>query len=624
MTELTLDTELNRQQREFLNIVAESGEVLLRLINDILDLSKIEAGKVILERTPFDLEELIGDTMKSMAIRAHSKDLELTYFIRPQVPNILEGDGDRLRQVVVNLISNAIKFTDSGEVSLDIHRDSVVDDKVFLHFTVSDTGIGIAPNKQTLIFEMFEQADSTITRRYGGTGLGLTISSHLVKLMGGKIWVQSELDKGSTFHFTVPFGIVSEVELPQRGVARMVSAPNNRVMVVDDNDTNRRILQELLLNWNFRPCAFANAQDALMALREAHRAGDPYSLVLSDVHMPNIDGFALAQQIIAEPELCDTLIMMLSSIDKPDEVARCEQLGISIYLVKPVKQSELYDAIMLAMGLALNEPVFTKLLPAQDAPISGPLNILLAEDSPVNQKLALALLGKWGHTVIVASDGYEALAMATSQSFDLVLMDVQMPQMDGIEATRAIRARERQKGGHLPIIAMTAHALKGDRERCLAAGMDAYIAKPIHSRELYEIIREICDRFLPPELNGDANNAPPKLDWTAALNATADDPQILLDFVKNVIEETPAMLAKVREAIAMSDSRALEISAHSLKSVVHHFGSIPAYTYAQKLEQLAHEGSFTNANQLLETLEKELSQLINYLQNHQNSNHHKA
>ena len=502
MTELLLDGQITPQQREFLSTVQESGEALLTIINDILDFSKIEAGRLVLEGAAFDLEENIGDAMKSLAVRAHGKGLEVAYHIRPEVPALLIGDRNRLRQVVVNLVGNAIKFTEQGEVVLDVRRRSQSDNEVVLHFAVNDTGIGIPKKKQAAIFEVFEQIDATTTRRQGGTGLGLAISSKLVDLMGGRIWVESEVGRGSTFHFTAQFTL-ARGERAEARPAKLVILRDAPVLVVDDNATNRQILEESLRAWGMKPTVVPSASDALRLLREAHLSGQGYRLVLTDVHMPEMDGFSFAEQIGQDTKLRSTVIMMLTSGDRPEDDDRCEQLGIAAYLTKPIKQSELLDAIMLALGVITTEGEAMGKPIARRPSRLRPLRVLLAEDSLVNQKLAVALLQREGHTVTVAKNGREAIAAFWAQDFDVVLMDVQMPEMDGFEATAVIRAKEKQTGAHVPIIAMTAHALKGDRERCLEAGMDEYVAKPIHAEQLFDAIEKTFGATLSADATAD-------------------------------------------------------------------------------------------------------------------------
>ncbi|MCL4205134.1 MAG: response regulator [Pirellulaceae bacterium] len=490
MTELVLDTRLTDSQRDYLKMVLVSSESLLSVINDILDFAKIEAGKLDLVPSVFDLRESLGDAVRAFAFRAHAKGLELACRIHPDTPDRLIGDIGRLRQVVNNLLSNAIKFTERGEVVVQVEPQSLQADSVELLVTVSDTGIGIPAEKQRLVFAAFEQADTSSTRRFGGTGLGLTISSHLAEYMGGRLWVESEVDRGSHFRFTARFGLArDDKQLPSSPSARI---SGTRVLVVDDNATNRQILSEMLRNWGIRVTVAEDARQALVALQTARQQGDPFALVLNDACMPDIDGFNLAEKIREDQHLGGTIIMMLTSGDRPGDIQRCGNLNIGTYLLKPIKQSELFDALMSELGVtsAEDEPSQGS-ADQENATVHGPLRVLLAEDSLFNQKLAVGLLERRGHSVVVAQHGREALAAIEQNSFDLVLMDIQMPEMDGLEATRAIRARELDCGGHLPIIAMTAHAMKGDRERCLEAGMDAYVAKPVRAKDLFDAIDQL-------------------------------------------------------------------------------------------------------------------------------------
>jgi signal transduction histidine kinase/ligand-binding sensor domain-containing protein/CheY-like chemotaxis protein len=571
MTELALDTALTPEQREYLSMVKASADSLLTVINDILDFSKIEAGKLDLDAIDFNLRDRLGDTMKTLALRAHQKGLELAYHVLPEVPDALVGDPSRLRQIIVNLVGNAIKFTERGEVVVEVRVGEWVSGRegdgetgrkgdgekgregervnvnivgspylplthsptlplsntpshqVTLHFSVRDTGIGIPPEKQRLIFAPFAQADSSTTRKYGGTGLGLTISSRLVEMMGGRIWVESPAfpsesfkegwGKGSTFHFIVRFDLAKSSPITQatsgKDPTQLEKLWNLPTLIVDDNATNRRVLEEMLRNWRMKPTAVERGRAALVEMKRAVTYGEPYPLVLLDAMMPEMDGFAVAEQIKRNPALAGATIMMLSSADWQVNTARCRELGIAVYLMKPIKESELLDAILTALaasqadlGMSSSSLISSKkaedgrLQKSGSASASVPsaiqrrLHILLAEDNAVNQKLAVRLLEKRGHTVVVANNGKEALAALESREaeFDLVLMDVQMPEMGGFEATAAIRAKEKERGGHIPIVAMTAHAMKGDRERCLAAGMDSYVSKPLQAKELFEAI----------------------------------------------------------------------------------------------------------------------------------------
>ncbi|MDX2170167.1 MAG: response regulator [Deltaproteobacteria bacterium] len=493
MTELALNTALTFEQREYLEMVKSSADSLLSVINDILDFSKIEAGKLELEANEFDLDAAIDATLKTLAVRAHGKGLEVVYQRDDAVPPLLIGDANRLRQVLVNLVGNAIKFTDSGEVVVHTGLEHATDAEVLLHLSVRDTGIGITAEQRTRVFQAFEQADSSTTRRYGGTGLGLTICARLVAMMEGRIWVESEPGQGSTFHFTARFKRLREATLPSVTGDLAAQLRDLPALVVDDNATNRRLIEQLLRNWQMHPTLVDGGAEALRALLRARAAGTPFPLVLIDGRMPEMDGFALAARIQEDPTLTGSTVLMLTSDDRPGDLARCRELGIAAYLVKPIRQTELLDAIVTALGSPHPAAAPAPSRVAQPARGRG-LRVLLAEDNLVNQRLAMRLLEKRGHLVVVANNGREALANHLTQPFDLVLMDVQMPEMDGFEATAALRARERGSGQRLPIVAMTAHAMKGDRERCLLAGMDEYIAKPIQAAELFELI----ERLLPP------------------------------------------------------------------------------------------------------------------------------
>jgi two-component system, sensor histidine kinase and response regulator len=491
MTELVLDTDLTFEQRDFLTTARVSAESLLTIINDILDFSKIEAGRLELDPVSFHLQESIEETMRAMAFRAHEKDLELLCDIKSEVPCYVIGDSVRIRQIIINLVGNSIKFTERGQVELEVALEAQEGDELRLHFIVSDTGIGIPPEKQKLIFEAFSQADSSTTRRFGGTGLGLTISSRLVEAMRGKIWVESEPRKGSNFHFTVCLGIDHQALAPSTEEMPLAGIP---VLVVDDNFTNRRILTEMFWMWQMKPTEAASAQEALTHLRRAFERGHPFALVVTDVHMPEMDGFDLAERIKDTPNLADVVILMLTSGEKRGDIQRCRGMGVSAYLMKPVRRAELRAAITKAMrapslGGNENEQALPVLqVTVRVAPKSLRSRILLAEDNVVNQRVAARILEKAGHSVLIVSTGSEAIAALQCETIDLVLMDVQMPEMDGFEAARAIREDEAGKKKHIPIIAMTAHAMTGDRDRCLAAGMDGYIAKPIRAHDLLSLV----------------------------------------------------------------------------------------------------------------------------------------
>lgn len=482
-TELLRDTRLTSVQREYLQMISQSAEALLHLINDILDFSKIEAGRLELENVAFALRDELADTMQAFSGRATEKGLELACHVALDVPDDLKGDPHRLRQILVNLVSNAIRFTERGEVVLDVRAETHGKDCVGLRFAVSDTGAGIAPDKQRMIFEAFSQGDTSFTRRFGGSGLGLTIASQLVQLMGGRLAVESVPGKGSAFHFTVPLS-VSERPAPdeQHEQPQLHALP---VLVVDDNSTNRRILEEMVRGWGMRPNSASGGERALALLRDAAAAGQPYRLVLLDMLMPGMDGISVASSIASTPDLGKPAIIMLSSVHKGDVGRRPSAVGVSHFLLKPVRQSELLETIFAVLGVTAAEEA----PPSQPQPGEvHPLKVLVAEDNAVNQRLAQRLLERRGHGSRVVGDGVEAVKALAEEDFDVVLMDVQMPNMDGFQATAAIRERERDTGGHIPIIAMTAHAMRGDRERCLAAGMDGYVSKPLRSEEFYAAI----------------------------------------------------------------------------------------------------------------------------------------
>jgi two-component system sensor histidine kinase/response regulator len=500
MTELVLDTELTTEQRDSLGLVKLSAESLLSIINDILDFSKIEAGKLDMESIPFELRESLGETMKALSYRAHQKGLEIIYEVESDVPEAVVGDPGRIRQIIVNLVGNSIKFTEHGEIFVSVGQESDRPDSVRLHFAIKDTGVGIAADKQSTIFEAFSQADGSMARKYGGTGLGLTICTRLVGMMDGRIWVESEAGKGSTFHFIISLGV-------QQGGAARPSALNPaqlrelHALIVDDNFTNRRVLHGMLSRWGMRPTAVDGGRAALQAIEVAQNAGRPFPLILLDGQMPEMDGFTLAEHIKKDSQLVKATIMMLTSAGHLGDAARCRELGISAYLVKPIRQSELLSAICQLLDKTAQEEPAILVTRHTLREEKNRVRILLVEDNAINQTLAVRLLEKRGYSVSVAADGQAGVEAFDAGGFELVLMDIQMPRMDGFEATAAIREKEKGTGGHIPIVAMTAHALVGDQERCLAAGMDGYITKPIRTVELFNIIEKmLADRAKPDEV----------------------------------------------------------------------------------------------------------------------------
>jgi len=500
MTELTLDTELTQEQRGYLNLVKSSAESLLILLNDILDFSKIEAGRLDMEIIEFNLRDSLDDTMKAVSLRAHEKGLELACHILPDVADALLGDPTRLRQIVINLIGNAIKFTTQGEVRIQVETELETPTAAILHFAVTDTGVGIPLEKQASIFEAFTQADNSTTRRYGGTGLGLSICSRLVEMMGGRMWLESIPDQGSTFHFSARFQL--QIASPSNHTpVGLETLRHLSALIVDDNATNRRILKEMLLGWQMRAVEADGGRSALDLLKRAAADRKDFSVVLIDAQMPEIDGFQVAEQMRQDPQMENSALIMLTSAGFRGDAARCRALGIKAYLPKPVKRSDLLEAIktvLVPSGRTQQVPALVTLHSLRES--RRHLRILLAEDNRVNQVLAVRLLEKGGHTVVLAKTGTAALEALQKDHFDLVLMDVQMPEMDGLEATARVRVREKVTGRRIPIVAMTAHAMVGDKERCLQAGMDAYVSKPLSVKALFATIEGLFQA--PPESAG--------------------------------------------------------------------------------------------------------------------------
>ncbi|HYA63246.1 MAG TPA: response regulator, partial [Candidatus Sulfotelmatobacter sp.] len=513
MTDLALDTEITSEQREYLETVKVSADSLLGVINDILDFSKVEAGKVELELSDFNLRECLETTLKTLSVCADRKGLELLCEIAPDVPDVVSGDPNRLRQIIINLVGNSLKFTHQGEVQLKVEAQPGESEKQCLHFTVSDTGIGIPLDKQKSIFEPFSQADSSTTRKYGGTGLGLTISARLIGLMGGHIWVESEPNKGSRFHFTV-FLAASAKKVQAAAPVPIELLRGVNVLIVDDNRTNLRILRDMLWRWNMKPFTVDGGEAALAALEAARQDGAPFQLILTDMLMPHMDGFKLIERIRQESLSAAATIVMLTSAGQRGDAERCRQLGVAAYLLKPIRQAELREALALVLGAQQQHadiPLVTRYtLQGAREPVLA-LSILVAEDNVVNQRLIVRMLEKRGHRVTVAGHGAEVLRLLEQDSFDLILMDVQMPEMDGLTATARVRELERDSGQHIPIVAITAHAMKGDHERCLAAGMDGYLSKPIRPQELDELLdHQIASRrhASPEWLSPDAQPTP--------------------------------------------------------------------------------------------------------------------
>ncbi len=609
MTELLLGTPLQPEQRDFLETIRDSADSLLEIINDILDFSKIESGKVDLESYPIEVREWLGDAVRTLAIRAHAKKIELAFEIDDAVPQFVMGDGLRLRQIILNLVGNAIKFTSQGEVVVTVRVELQSEDEIHLHFAVRDTGIGISPDQLSRVFEAFEQADTSMTRRFGGTGLGLSISSRLVSLMGGRIWVQSQLGEGSTFHFLVSFSRAT-APIPQpEEILNAQLLTGLRVLIVDDNDTNRRILLRMCQNWHMHPIAVPDATSALEQLRRASETGPPFDLVLTDASMPDIDGFTLASHIHQDDKISSVVVMMLTSLDQVHGPQDLSAIGIKSFLVKPVKQSDLFDSIMQAMiGRPGNRQA--PVAPPPAACPLPPLNILLAEDSLANQKLAIGLLKRWGHTVTVANNGREAVDLASQRQFDLILMDIQMPELDGMEATALIREEQARTGRRIPIIAMTAHAMKGDRKLCLAAGMDEYVSKPVRPNDL---LAAMLPFFLPnnepvatPTVSIEAaallpvsSLVPPaaRVDWATARAIVLEDEDLLREIVDAFLSEAEQLAAELSTALTSADMRKVSRLAHTLKSNLRTFG-VPCADTLQQIELSSKTGHIDGAKTL--------------------------
>ncbi|MBN2312447.1 MAG: response regulator [Sedimentisphaerales bacterium] len=609
MIDLLRNTQPTSQQRTYLDLASQSAETLLRLINDILDFSKIEAGKFELESVGFKLRDTLGDTLHTLSGRASAKALELTYRIPPEIPDNLVGDPGRLCQIILNLAGNAIKFTEKGEISVDVRLESQVDDTIRLHFAVTDTGPGIPVEKQKIIFEAFRQADSSMSRRYGGTGLGLAISSHLAELMKGRMWVESEVGMGSTFHFIATFS--RQPEISARLLPELKTLYDLHVLIVDDNRTNRLILEEMLSNWRMKPTAVDSGPAALAEMERAAKANEPFHLVLLDGLMPEMDGFTLAEQIRQTPGLSETTLIMLSSAGNLEDSRLCRDLGIDYCLIKPVKQSELLDSIVSALSVATADEIKPPVAVEESPASASHLHILLAEDGLVNQKVAVNLLEQQGHKVTVANNGREVLTAVEREFFDAILMDVQMPEMDGFEATSIIREREKKSGTHLPIIAMTAHAMKGDRERCLEAGMDGYIAKPIRAKDLYETIDVTVSRLRGPRFQGNAvKEDEERLDGDKILEHTGGDTETLKEIVELFFEESAKLMATIRDAISTKNSSELQRAAHTLKGSIRIFGVKRPAAAALRLEIMGRDQDLAGAEEAYSTLEKEIKWLI--------------
>ena len=630
MTGLALETELSAEQREYLQLVKSSADSLLVILNDILDFSKMEAGKLDIEIISFSLRSLLAECLKPLAVRAHEKNVELLYRAAPSVADQVQGDPGRLRQIITNLVGNAIKFTQKGEVTLQVSRRPDAQGGTLLYFRVSDTGIGVPADKQKLIFEAFSQADTSTTRQYGGTGLGLTICARLTALMGGEIWVTSQPGKGSTFHFTVPMPVAAVLPDPFPQSRVLQGMP---VLVVDDNCTSRDWLAETVSDWGMRATTVNSALEALNLLsdREQH-----FGFVLLDAEMPQVSGFDAVEALQDKPEILRKTLMLLSSGGLRGDIARCKTLGLAGHVSKPLAASALLDAMMLTLGLPESfdsgHHLFTAAVNTFD---TVALSILLAEDNPVNQTLAVRLLSRLGYRVTVVGDGAQAVAQSAQGSHDLVLMDMQMPVMGGLEATRAIRRREVGRMSHQLIIAMTANAMQGDRERCLEAGMDGYISKPIDpvqmAQEIERVIARAQSRVITQATNvapltgldgslsspkrlrdgadDDLPNALPDLDLAQAMQRMGGDAALFQELSELFLQDCPVRIEEIVMAVRKRDGKGLIAAAHNLKGAAGNVSAIALEALAGQVIEAAKTADFAQAVPLIGQLGFRLEKL---------------
>jgi two-component system, sensor histidine kinase and response regulator len=628
MSEILLDTELTPEQQEYARTVHDSGEILLTIINDILDFSKIEAGRLNIETIPFDLQREVEEVVSLLAGRAHEKGLELASFVEPDVPSAVQGDPFRLRQVLTNLVGNAIKFTEEGEVLVHARTATDSNEALIVRFDVRDTGIGMSEEDQQRLFEAFSQADLSTTRRYGGTGLGLAISKQLVELMGGEIGVESTPVAGSTFWFTVR--LERQGDNAQRKPTSRTNLRDMRVLLVDDNATNRKILHRQIEIWGMRDGIAENAAQAIEMMRDAIHSGDPYDLAILDMQMPDMDGLQLARHMKADPELSRTRLVLLTSIGL-DMGQEAREAGVDALLPKPVRQSRLYDTVATVMGTGeieasrspekeeLRRAVQGSLAVGEERPPRG--RILLAEDNLVNQRVALKMLERLGYQVDVAADGAEAVEAATRSGYAAILMDIQMPEMDGYEATREIRRREGD--AHTPIIAMTAHAMQSDREKALEAGMDEHITKPVKA----DVLREVLEHQLGGETEGAEAPTPaehgaapeePALDHSVLEHLRSlqskDEPHLLRELIQMFLEDTEERIEKLREAVREEDLESLRHEAHSLRGSSANMGAPTIARISRELEHAGDSGNPEKASELLGTLEQEFGRVRPALQ----------
>jgi two-component system sensor histidine kinase/response regulator len=612
LTELVLQSSLSDEQSQRLGVVMDSAEVLLSILNDILDFSKIEDGKLGLETVAFQIHDMVGDTLRPLAMRAERKGIELLCFVDPALPHELSGDPGRLRQVISNLVQNAIKFTERGEIVVRVEPEAIGETER-VRFSVSDTGIGIAPRQLGRLFEPFEQGDSSTTRRFGGSGLGLAICRQLVELMRGQISAESAPGEGSTFRFSARLGV------PERSTAidrALLPLAGTRVLIVDDNATNRYILDRVTRAVSMQPVLAASAEEGLAEL--ARCAGDPIRLLICDLHMPDVDGFGLVERVRADARFDALAILLLTSAGDTGDLERCEALRVAARLVKPIHQPELLAWIARALGISAPSSTALASPRAEDRPRAElpPLRILLVEDSEANRRVALAMLDGLGHRVSLASDGREALARVAAERFDAVLMDVQMPTMDGLAATAAIRAREAGSGAHLPIVAMTAHALHGDREKCLAAGMDDYVSKPVRRRSLLDALARALGRSssaeAPPEAVLSMRDAH-AIDWSALVSEFGGDRHVVREVVAAYASETRENLDLLPERIRAGDAAEVRRRVHTIRGSMRMFGADEAVQRARALEDLAAGGGLAGAPEMIGPLREAVEPVLREL-----------
>jgi protein-histidine pros-kinase len=597
MTELALDTELDAEQRHYLKTVKSSAEALLTIVNDILDFSKIEAGKMEFESLAFSIQDVVLEAVRVLAVAAHKKGLELVANVHSEVPPRIVGDPTRLRQVVINLIGNAIKFTEQGEVVLDVMQDQQTEHSAYLRFTIRDTGIGVPPDKQQAIFEAFSQADVSTTRRFGGTGLGLAISARLVQLMDGKITLESTPGVGSVFSFTGRFGVEASVLSQTQTFAAVAKYVGRRALVIDDNETAGRYLVELLESLGVQSSWSADGAAAVAAIERSRSVDFPYDYVVADANMEAPAGFSLGEAWQKSGRV-EKLLIMLTTENQRHDLTRLREIGVSSHLVKPIGCADLIDALALAEGPELSEQneIMLSQIDMGDITQGGNagLNILLVEDNPVNQELATRLLERLSHRVTLANNGVEAIDLFDSSHFDVILMDMQMPVMGGVEATEAIRSREMRRSWVVSheikpvyIIAMTANVMASDRDRCMEAGMNDYVAKPLRATELFSAL----DRSRVGAGNGDESivfGAPPvraggQIDLAAALRDIGE-PELFATMAGMFLSEWDAHLGRINKAVEVADANELRMHAHTVKSLLAMFHAETARRRAMELE----------------------------------------